>query len=138
MRDSYKEIVVFPIDEARRYVENAAKTLKENARLDKESNRYEDPKHVKAAGNYLWLAVLIALDAAFHVKESKKKGRVDIGDYKAAVAQRDQKLLKAVTEAYNILHLDMTYDGISHKDLCDLGFRLTNDIINRCAAMLPK
>ena len=49
-----------PIDEARRYVENARKTLKENGELDTELNIYQDDKYVRAAGNYLWLGVLMA------------------------------------------------------------------------------
>ena len=48
-----------PIEEARRYVDNAKQTLTENGKLNMETHRYEDPKYVRAAGNYLWLGVLI-------------------------------------------------------------------------------
>ena len=138
MKDPALKPVINPLSEARRYVANAKQTLQEHGQFDPDEKRYDDPKYVKAAGNYLWLAVLLALDAVFHVKKSKKKGaRVDVDDYKAAVAQRDRKLLNNVNDAYNILHLDMTYDGISNKDLCDLGFRLANDIIDRCSLMIP-
>ena len=137
MKDPILEPVVNPISEARRYIDNAKQTLQEHGQFDPDEKRYEDPKYVKAAGNYLWLAVLIALDAVFHVKDSKKdNSRVDVADYKAAVAQRDRKLSKWVTDAYNVMHLYMNYDGIQNKDVCDAGFRLANDIINRCAAML--
>lgn len=46
------------IKEARRYVDNAKIVLSENGKLDKKYKRYEDPKYVRAAGNYLWLGVL--------------------------------------------------------------------------------
>ena len=39
-----------PIAEARRYVENARKTLNENGELDVELHRYDDDKYVRAAG----------------------------------------------------------------------------------------
>ena len=137
MKDPALEPVINPLSEARRYVANAKQTLQEHGQFNPEDHCYDDPKYVKAAGNYLWLAVLLALDAVFHVKKSKKKGaRVDVDDYKAAVAQRDRKLLNNVNDAYNILHLDMTYDGITNKVLCDEGFRLANDIIDRCATLL--
>ena len=137
MKDPALEPVVNPLSEARRYVDNARQTLQEHGQFSPEDHCYDDPKYVKAAGNYLWLAVLLALDAVFHVKDSKKAGaRVDVADYKAAVNQRDRKLSKWVNEAYNIMHLDMTYDGISNKALCDESFRLANDIIDRCASLL--
>ena len=137
MKDPALEPVINPLSEARRFVANAKQTLHDHGQFDPDEKRYDDPKYVKAAGNYLWLAVLLALDAVFHVKKSKKKGaRVDVDDYKAAVAQRDRKLLNCVNDAYNILHLDMTYDGITNKVLCDEGFRLANDIIDRCATLL--
>lgn len=59
------------ITEARRYVENARKTLGENGELNVETKRYKDDKYVRAAGNYLWLGVLKALDAAFHVRKDR-------------------------------------------------------------------
>ena len=137
MKDPILEPVINHFTEAHRYVDNARQTLQNHGQFNPDEKRYEDSKYVKAAGNYLWLAVLLALDAVFHVKSKKTDGRVDVTDYRTAVAQRDRKLLKTVNEAYNILHLDMTYDGIAAKDVCDAGFRLANDIIDRCAAMLP-
>ena len=57
------------IKEARRYVDNAEKTLRENGRYNKELNLYEDDKYVRAAGHYLWHSVLLALDAVFQVRK---------------------------------------------------------------------
>ncbi|MBQ5957601.1 MAG: DUF5618 family protein [Bacteroidales bacterium] len=124
-----------PIEESRRYVKNARKTLRENANLDVEQNRYRDEKYVKAAGNYLWGGVLIALDAVFHVKKDQHD-RVDINDYRHAVGKRDKKLLGAVNDGYDVIHLYMTYDGGLSKKLCDSGFRIANEIIDKCAIML--
>ena len=126
-----------PIDEARRYVENARKTLKENGELDVELNRYEDDKYVRAAGNYLWLGVLMALDAVFHVREDRRT-RVDIKDYREAIGKRDKKLLGLVNSSYDIMHLYMGYDGVQRKAVCDDGISLANDIIDRCALMLSE
>ena len=135
--ESFKE-VVDPLAESRRYVDNAKQTLIQNGQLNVEDRCYEYAKYVKAAGNYLWLAVLMALDAVFHVKENKGSDRVAVKDYKNVVAQRDKKLSVLVNDAYNILHLDMTYDGVRSRDIVDIGFRLANDIIDRCATMLPR
>ena len=124
-----------PIAEARRYVENAKKTLRENGELDVETNSYQDPKYVRAAGNYLWLGALMALDAVFHVRADRRT-RVDIKDYLEAVGKRDRKLLTYVNNGYDVMHLSMNYDGAQAKDISDAGFRLANNIIDRCEMML--
>ena len=126
-----------PIDEARRYVENARKTLKENGELDTELNIYQDDKYVRAAGNYLWLGVLMALDAVFLVREDRRT-RVDIKDYRDAVGKRDKKLLALINSGYDVMHLYMNYDGNPSKGLCDQGFAYANKIIDRCATMIPQ
>ncbi len=123
-----------PIAEARRYVENARTTLKENGELNLEMKRYEDDKYVRAAGSYLWLGVLMALDAVFHVRQDRRK-RVDIEQYREAVAKRDKKLLGYVNDGYDVMHLSMMYDGVQAKDVSDVGFRLANTIIDRCEMM---
>ena len=122
------------IKEARRYVDNAEKTLRENGRYNKELNLYEDDKYVRAAGHYLWHSVLLALDAVFQVRKDRRT-RVDVNDYYDAVGKRDKKLLALVNGSYNTMHLSMDYDGNSRKNICDDGFALANDIIDRCAMM---
>ena len=84
-----------PIEEAQRYVDNAKQTLKENGELDTTTRTYSDRKYVRAAGHYLWNAVLIVMGAIFSVK-TKKRPHPDIKDYRAAVATRDRKLLALV------------------------------------------
>lgn len=123
------------IKEARRYVDNAEKTLSENGRYNPELKLYEDEKYVRAAGHYLWHAVLMALDAVFHVRADRRT-RVAVDDYYEAVRKRDCKLLALVNSSYNVMHLSMDYDGTPSKNICNEGFRLANDIIDRCAKML--
>jgi hypothetical protein len=123
------------IKEARRYVDNAEKTLSENGRYNPELKLYEDEKYVRAAGHYLWHAVLMALDAVFHVRADRRT-RVAVDDYYEAVGKRDRKLLALVNSSYNVMHLSMDYDGTPSKNICNEGFRLANDIIDRCAKML--
>lgn len=142
MRNANNAMIIDPIAEARRYVTNAHEVLRSNGKLDPETNRYEDPKYVRAAGHYLWSGALIALESVFHAKTEKKKrkgkdARVDIDDYLVVVNQRDQKLLRLVIDAYNITHLSMGYDGIQIKTICDDGFRIVNAIIDRCEKMTP-
>ena len=124
-----------PIAEARRYVENARKALNENGELDTETKLYQDDKYVRAAGNYLWLGVLMALDAVFHVRKDRRT-RVDINNYLDAVGKRDRKLLSYVNTGYDIMHLSMTYDGVPSKGVSDEGIRLANAIIDRCETMM--
>lgn len=125
------------IEESRRYVDNAEKTLRENGRYNSELKQYEDDKYVRAAGHYLWHSVLLALDAVFEVRKDRRT-KVDINDYYDAVRKRDKKLLALVNNSYNTMHLSMDYDGNSRKSICDDGFALANDIIDRCAMMLIK
>ena len=124
-----------PIAEARRYVENARRTLNENGELNIETKRYEDEKYVRAAGNYLWLGVLMALDAVFHVRKDRRT-RVDINTYLEAVGKRDRKLLDFVNDGYDVMHLYMNYDGNQAKGVSDEGFRIANTIIDRCETMM--
>ena len=119
------------IEEARRYVDNAHKTLKDNENYDPDTRCYDDKKYVRSAGHYLWHAVMLALDSVFHVREDRRT-RIDVDAYREAVRKRDRKLLALLNTSYQILHLHMGYDGILLKDSCDTGFHVTNDIIDRC------
>jgi hypothetical protein len=123
------------IEESRRYVDNAEKTLRENGRYNSELKQYEDDKYVRAAGHYLWHSVLLALDAVFEVRKDRRT-RVDINDYYDAIRKRDKKLLALVNNSYNTMHLSMDYDGNSRKKVCDAGFELANDIIDRCEKLM--
>ena len=121
-----------PIEEARRYVSNAKETI-EKANFDPEIRGYTDNKYVKTAGNILWNGCLLALEAVFHIRNGK--GRPSIEKYEEVAAQRDRKLLTAIVEGYNIMHLSMGYDGTRNKKVCDAGFESANAIIDRCAIL---
>ena len=124
-----------PIEEARRYVANAKEVI-QRAGLDPELQIYTDGKYVKMAGNTLWNGCLVALDAVLDVR--KGKGRPSIDKYKEAAAKRDRKLLAAIVAGYDFMHLTMGYDGSKGKKTCDTGFEYANDIIDRCAVLMPK
>lgn len=123
------------IEEARRYVSNAKDILQERGDLDDDGIAYRDRKYVRAAGNYLWLGILISLDVVFNVRQGRRN-RPDINDYREAVANRDRKLLSLINLGYDTIHLSMNYDGNQSKAVCDTGFRITNDIIDRCERMV--
>ena len=127
-----------PITEARRYVANAAETIKK-ADYDPSTKTYQDSKYVKMAGNTLWNGCLIALDAAFEIRDKIKKGqRPDIDKYKEAAAKRDRKLLAYLNAGYDTMHLSMGYDGNKSKKVCDSGFETANAIIDRCEQLVRK
>ena len=137
MKDSsHPEIIDNPVEEARRYVRNAKEILNEKGNLNTELQMYEDRKYVRMAGNTLWSGVLLILDAVFHVKKTKNS-RPHFIDYEKAIAKRDLKLLDIVNVGYDALHLSMGYDGNPRKATCQDGIQLANDIIDRCAALLP-
>ena len=137
MNDSnHTEIYTDPVKEARRYVKNARDILNEKGKLDAETQLYQDRKYVRMAGNTLWNGVLLILDAVFHVNTDDGT-RPDIRDYRNAIVKRDLKLLTFVNVGYDIMHLSMGYDGNPYKANCQKGISLANDIIDRCAAMLP-
>jgi len=99
-----------PIQEAERYLQNARQILSEKA--EKEGNFYQDQKYVKAAGNYAWNGVLVALDAVTDVRKNLKKGRrLDIQDYQNAVLKMDRKMNFPFLAAYESLHKALGYDG---------------------------
>jgi len=99
-----------PIREAERYLKNAHDVLTEKA--GKQGNYYTDPKYVKAAGNYAWNGVLVALDAVTDVRKSLRKGqRLDIKDYQNAVSKMDKKMNMPFLAAYESLHKALGYDG---------------------------
>ena len=116
-------------------MENAKNILIENGDLDTDTHLYGDRKYVKMAGNTLWSGVLLILDAVFHVRKDRRT-RVHIEDYQNAVNRRDGKLAKLVYTGYETMHRYMGYDGIQDKATCDAGFRIANDIIDRCVKLI--
>ncbi len=121
-----------PIEEARRYVANAAENIAK-AEYDPETKSYLDNKYVRTAGDILWKSCLIALDAVLHVRTWK--GRPSVEKYKLEASKRDRKLLQFLNIAYNTMHLSMGYDGNRQRKVCDAGFEAANEIIDRCAML---
>ncbi len=135
MRKITPEPVADPVAEAHRYVENAETVLREKGKYDPETGCYMDSKYVKAAGHYLWSAMLLILDAVFHVK-NKKQPHPDIIDFRMAIGNRDKKLLTLVNVAYQTMHITLGYDGNPRKAICSEGVKLANEIINRCELLM--
>lgn len=121
-----------PIEEARRYVANAAENIAK-AEYDPETKSYLDNKYVRTAGDILWKGCLIALDAVLHVRTGK--GRPSVEKYKLEASKRDRKLLQFLNIAYNTMHLSMGYDGNRQRKVCDAGFEAANEIIDHCAML---
>ena len=118
-----------PIKEAERYVQNAKQILSEKA--GKDGNCYEDPKYVKAAGNYAWNGVLVALDAVLNVRGNlKKEQRVDFQDYQTAIAKIDRKMPRSLLNAYDTLHKSLGYEGNTNYKLVQVGLEQAKEIIS--------
>lgn len=123
-----------PVEEAKRYVDNAKKLLTEYGELDVETRFYSNREYVKMAGDMLWKGVLLILDEVFHVRKDRRT-RVHIDDYINVVNKRDDKLSKYVHTGYEIMYIIMGYDGTTLKATCDEGFRIANEIIDRCSKL---
>ena len=125
-----------PIAEARRYYDNAKNLLSNNTTVDTETQSYSDKKYVRMAGNTLWNGILLLLDELFQVK-TRDGSRPDIRDYRQAISRRDKKLLTLVNNGYDTMHLAMGYDGNLSKTTCMDGFRIADQIIDRCEKIQP-
>ena len=68
----------------------------------------------------------------------KGKGCPSIEKYKEAVSKRDGKLLQFVNSGYETMHLYMGYDGNKDRKVCNAGFDMANNIIDRCALLYPE
>jgi hypothetical protein len=115
--------------EAMRYMDNAKETLK-NAK--KEGSRYQDKKYVRTACGTAYNGTLLALDAYLKLKGVEKtKGRKSIEFYQEQLAKQDKKLLGALNNAYQILHLYAYYDGLDMVIMVKAGFDCAYEIINK-------
>lgn len=130
-------VKVNPIDEARRYMENAREILSEKA--GKKGVKYSDPKYVKMAANTAWDGVLIALDAALHVSDNHKPNQmVDIKDIFTASSTIDIGLAQDIKEAYDLLHKTLGYDGVLNYLVVQESLKCGEILINWCEARVPK
>ena len=118
--------------EANRYMDNAKEALHKS---DKEDfGHYKDQKYVKSACGIAYLAVLVALDAWLILKgipEPSKKTRKTINYYLSQIAELDNKMVSFLNTAYDILHLEGYYRGITRIKTIESGFDAAYDIINQ-------
>ena len=117
--------------EAVRYMDNAKETLQ---KAKKDGNHYTDKKYVRTACGTAYNGVLLALDAWFVLKgipKPNKKQRKSIEYYMSNVAQIDKKLAASLHAAYNVLHLDGYYDGITNVKIIADGFEVAYEIIEK-------
>ncbi|QIP13452.1 DUF5618 family protein [Spirosoma aureum] len=120
-----------PVQEARRYIENARQTLSRSAQKD--GRYYSDKKYVKTAGHQAYTGVLLALDA---VTPKPKKGRKTEEFYRAEITKMDKKLLRSFNVAYENLHMFMGYDGATDVSVAESGLREAETIIDWVANRL--
>ncbi|QKZ13188.1 DUF5618 family protein [Spirosoma sp. KUDC1026] len=113
------------VQEAKRYLDNAREILRDKAH--KEDGYYQDSKYVKMAGHTAYVGVLVALD---ELLGKKGKGRKDVDWYKQNLAKQDKKILNAFLTAYQVLHLDMAYDGAKSAKLAATGLEEAETIID--------
>jgi len=117
------------IQEADRYIQNARQILSEKA--GKDGDYYTDKKYIRMAGHTAWHGVLIALDATLKVKENLKKGqRPDIKDYQSAISKVDKKMLRALMNSYETLHIVLGYDGNRRFPIVQDGLKEAQEIID--------
>ena len=126
-----------PIDEARRYMDNARQILSEKA--GKQGDLYTDPKYIKMAGHTAWVGVLIALDNALLITDNLKKGqRADINDYLSAASKINRSLNNQIINAYDLLHKALGYDGVRNYGVVQKGLKSGEFIIDWCEKKIPK
>ena len=112
------------IQEAKRSLDNAKEILREKALKD--DGYYQDSKYVKMAGHTAYTGILLALDVYLG---KKGKGRKDVDWYKEHLSKLDKKVLNAFLTAYQVLHLDMAYDGAKSAELAATGLKEAEKII---------
>ncbi len=121
------------IREAMRYIDNAKDILREKAK--KEDGYYQDKKYVKMAGHTAYSGILVALDDLLGIK---RKGRKSVDWYKTELSKLDKKVTSSFTNAYDILHLSLGYDGATSVKLAQLGFEEAEQIISWIDTRLQK
>lgn len=113
------------VQEAKRYLDNAKEILREKAK--KEDGFYQDKKYVKLAGHAAYTGVLVALDALLG---KKTKGRKSVEWYQNELSKVDKKALTTFNDAYDTLHLAMSYDGNRSAKVSAEGLELAESLIN--------
>lgn len=118
-----------PYLEAMRYIDNAKKILSTQA--GKKGDHYSDSKYVKMACNTAYAGVLLALEHRFDLRRMLKKGgRLDVDDYRRALAGVNRSMLTTFNDVYHFLHLSGGYDGALHVSVSQTGIKEAEKLIN--------
>lgn len=119
-------------EQAQRYLDNANDILKTKA--GRENGFYKDPKYVSVACGTAYKGVLLALDEYLEKKGKhivkKKRQRIDVADYRRALATFNKKLLNHFNVTYSVLHLSGYYDAILGRTVIDAGMKEAENIIS--------
>lgn len=126
-----------PIEKAYRCVEKAKQVLIEKGEYDSAFETYQNRNAIRSAGNLLWKAEEIMINAVFNVK-TELLPNPSIRDYMNAVAQHNYKLSKIIEAEYLHLRSAMGDLGIQSKSICDLGFKDANEFIAMLSKLLPQ
>jgi hypothetical protein len=114
------------ITEARRHIDNAKVFLSNNAK--KQDGIYHDKKYVKIAGYTAYTGVLHALNEL--LGEKNKKTPKSVEWYQLELSRVDKSLLANFTTAYQVLHIDMGYQGSKSAELAKVGLPNAEKIIS--------
>jgi len=121
-----------PYLESMRYIDNAKDTLK---LAGKDGKFYIDDKYVHTACGTAYNGMLKALDFLFDIKKvPKRRGKKSIEYYETNLSKLDKKLLKHLTNGYDILHRYGYYDGGKSVPVIKVGF---DDAISIIEAIKP-
>ena len=112
--------------EARRHIDNAKDFLSNNAR--KQDGLYQDKKYVKIAGHTAYTGILLVLNELLGEKNRKTPKSVEWYQYE--LSRVDKSLLSNFTTAYQILHIDMGYQGTKSAKIAALGLDTAEKIID--------
>jgi len=122
------------ITEARRHIDNAKDFLSNNAK--KQDGIYHDKKYVKIAGHTAYTGVLLALNEL--LGEKNKKTPKSVEWYQLELSRVDKSLLAKFTTAYQVLHIDMGYQGSKSAELAKVGLQNAEKIISWVETRLEK
>ncbi|MHA4737195.1 DUF5618 family protein [Dyadobacter sp. MSC1_007] len=122
------------VTEARRHLDNAKDFLSNNAK--KQDGLYQDKKYVKIAGHTAYTGILLVLNEL--LGEKNKKTPKSVEWYQHELSRVDKSLLSNFTTAYQILHIDMGYQGTKSAELASIGLQKAKKIISWVETRLEK
>ncbi|TLV00046.1 DUF5618 family protein [Dyadobacter luticola] len=122
------------VSEARRHIDNAKDFLSNNAK--KQDGLYQDKKYVKIAGHTAYTGILLVLNEV--LGEKNKKTPKSVEWYQHELSRIDKSLLAKFTTAYELLHINMGYQGSRSAKIASVGIQTAEQIINWVETRLAK